>query len=383
MTGPVLVLAGGAVGVVSWGHSAWLMPVALLLPWLWGRAQTRRTAAAVALAYYALASRGLPAGAAAYFDAALLHGVGLWLLACSVLAASWALAWHPQPQSRQRRCALLLVLLAVPPLGIVGWVHPLTGVGILLPGSGWIGLLLAAASLVLLADGQVRPAPLLAGLAGLMLISQLRGSGLPVSDDWTDTRRSDPYTAHEDLVRDYHRQRALQQQLQQLAGGGAQVVVLAESAAGPWLSGTARLWQQAAGPLPGVVLLGAEVSNRDGGRDNVMLQLRDGQAEVRYRQRQPVPLTMWRPWSGQDGTAAYWFENPVVEVAGQAVAVLICYEQLLMWPVLHSVAAGAQRLVGQSNLWWAAGTSIPAIQAHSLQSWSRLFWLPLNRGVNL
>ena len=35
---------------------------------------------------------------------------------------------------------------------------------------------------------------------------------------------------------------------------------------------------------------------------------------------------------------ANFFANPIVFVAGARVATLICYEQLIMWPVLQSMS---------------------------------------------
>jgi hypothetical protein len=50
-----------------------------------------------------------------------------------------------------------------------------------------------------------------------------------------------------------------------------------------------------------------------------------------------VLLTMWRPWAS-DGTHAYRFKDPVMDVADERAAVLICYEQVIVWPILFSMA---------------------------------------------
>jgi hypothetical protein len=91
-----------------------------------------------------------------------------------------------------------------------------------------------------------------------------------------------------------------------------------------------------------------------------------------YRQRQPVPLTMWRPWSS-DGARAVWDSAPTFELDGRRVAPLICYEQFLVWPVLQSLWHRPDVLLAIGNAWWAHHTSLPAIQTAAVTAWARLF----------
>ncbi|BAP81946.1 conjugal transfer protein TraB (plasmid) [Bradyrhizobium diazoefficiens] len=76
------------------------------------------------------------------------------------------------------------------------------------------------------------------------------------------------------------------------------------------------------------------------------------------------------------------FANPVVESAGHRVAPLICYEQLLVWPVLQSMLHSPDVLVAIGNDWWTAGTNMLAIQRASTEAWARLFGLPLVLSFN-
>ena len=104
-------------------------------------------------------------------------------------------------------------------------------------------------------------------------------------------------------------------------------------------------------------------------------------AKVLYRQRVPVPVAMWQPWQPwlglTGGARATLFGAPVVGVAGQRTAPLICYEQLLVWPILQSALHHPDAIVAIANGWWAKDTSIPAIQLASVEAWARLFDLPL------
>src|SRR5690606_15614304 len=121
---------------------------------------------------------------------------------------------------------------------------------------------------------------------------------------------------------------------------GDNIVVLPESSLGFWTPTVERLWRQGLAETGLTIIAGAAVVDA-GGYDNVMVVARASEARILYRERMPVPGSMWQPWSawtGENiGARAYFFANPVVDVGGQRVAPLICYEQLILWPILQSM----------------------------------------------
>ena len=162
------------------------------------------------------------------------------------------------------------------------------------------------------------------------------------------------------------------------------IALYPESLAGPWTPTTADLWRPAADRLiakGSTVMLGAEVFHPSGKYDNVIISV-GSDAGIKYRQRMPVPISMWRPYSNQ-GAVAHWFDSGVFELHGQRVAALICYEQLLVWPALVSLAHNPQVIVAPSNAWWSRDTSIPDIQRTALRAWARLFDVPLVTAFNI
>lgn len=52
---------------------------------------------------------------------------------------------------------------------------------------------------------------------------------------------------------------------------------------------------------------------------------------------------------------------------------MICYEQLLLWPVLHSMFYDPDLIVLTGNGWWTTGTNIIAVQKASAAAWAGLF----------
>jgi apolipoprotein N-acyltransferase len=69
-------------------------------------------------------------------------------------------------------------------------------------------------------------------------------------------------------------------------------------------------------------------------------------------------------------------------VQNRRVAILICYEQLLVWPFLSSAAENPTILITAANDYWAKNTPIPQIQEASAAAWARLFRLPVLSAVN-
>jgi apolipoprotein N-acyltransferase len=90
---------------------------------------------------------------------------------------------------------------------------------------------------------------------------------------------------------------------------------------------------------------------------------------------------MWRPFS-RDSVPLRLNAPGVIEIDHQRAAVLICYEEMLTFPVLASMLEHPTVLVGISNTFWFDGTPIPRYQAAALRSWALLFRLPLFMAVN-
>ena len=378
----LLVGAAAVVGVVGWSGDPRTLPVALVLPALWGLSPSRWTAAAVAAAYFLAASRGLPQGVATFYGASVLLGASLWIGAALAFVGGHAGLWSRRPGwGRAVRYGIAVILLAVPPFGIVGWAHPITAAGILFPEWGWWGLAVTAA--IMLAATTRAWQPTLAVLACLGIWSAVTWTEPPRPEGWTglDLRfgsslgRESEIEQHLALIG-----------MVRASAGGARVVVLPENALGLWTPTVGELWRSRLRSLDVMVIAGATVIRPDG-YDNVMVAIDANGARVVHRQRMPVPVSMWQPWRAwtgkPSGARADLFGASVVMIGGRRVAPLVCYEQLLVWPILQSMTHRPDLIVAIGNGWWTAGTDIPAIQKASSAAWARLFGLPLVVSFNL
>jgi hypothetical protein len=313
-----------------------------------------------------------------FYGTFLALGVLLWVLAALVVAATWAWFWKPTKAARPWWMPFPLIVTALPPIGVLGWVHPINAAGALFPGWGWLGIagaVFVAVGLAIVPKGWLAISPL-----ALVLWAGLAARPAKSLSGWQGLDTKEPFGHGEvDSERELKRAMALPKLAAATPG---RVIVLPESIGGLWFEVPEAFWKEGlASSGDKTVLLGAAVGEGDGRSANILLSVNRTGSKVIYRQRMPVPLTMWRPWAS-DGTHAYWFEDPVMDVAGERAAVLICYEQVIVWPILFSMANRPTVVVAIANDWWARGSTIPRIQKNCVLAWCRLFDTPLVTATN-
>lgn len=363
----------GVVGVLAWSGAPYLLPLALALFALWAGAPTRLAGWLIALVYYLAASRDLPISSMAFFGSGFSSGLALWVLSALLLSAPFALLWAKRITTS--RVLLLLLLVVLPPIGLVGYANPLTAAGLLFPGWGWLGL--AATVTVVVWLVRVPRLAWLLPLASVMPWAHVTPGSPP---GWAALNTAYVMTSGQRaFMADARRQREL---AARVSVAEARVLVLPETIAGRWSPSSSLLWGDAMAQVQAqgrTVLLGAELGE-SGEYHNTVISLKD-QGQPVYRQLMPAPLSMWRPWAA-DGAIAHWFAPQSLRVDDEQAAFLICYEQILLWPPLVAFATGPTVLVGLSNDWWARDTRLPAIQHAVMTAWARLFGVALVEAVN-
>ncbi|MUO81239.1 conjugal transfer protein TraB, partial [Agrobacterium vitis] len=363
----MLIAVSVACGWTAWSGHVLTLPVAVLFPALWAMSPSRLTAMLVSAGYFLAASRGLPQGVANFYAADLWPGLLLWAVASLSFAGVHAALWKGQPEGKSPgegrtgmamagRYLAAAMLMGLPPLGITGWAHPLTATGVLFPGWGWWGLVAMTAGLAMMTSRYWRAVAIVMG--GFWLWSTATWTSPKLPEGWKGVDLEQGQKLGRDGSLDDHRD--LIATVRAVAGEKTRFIVLPESALGFWTPTVARLWSQGLQGSELTVIAGAAVID-PGGYDNVMVAISAEEAQILYRERMPVPVSMWQPWrawTGQGGGArANLFGNPVVQNDGQKVAVLICYEQLVLWPVLQSMLHSPTAIVAPGNGWWTAGTS--------------------------
>jgi hypothetical protein len=380
-------LIAGGISSLAWSGHLFTLPLALLAPISLARARSRLHAYAILLAYYAGASWPLVPGVRIFFGTrgTPLAGLVLYLGAATVLAVPAALLFT---RGRAKPFAItgMFVLAALPPFGIIGWASPFLSAGVLFPGTGWVGATAAVALLPLLVCFPVRAA-ILAFLFSVLANTLYVSSPLPEGWAAIDTHFGGAGQRDPDFLAEFNAHEEIQQVISQ---SRARVLLFPEHVVTEWNQATETFWHDSLAQLKGrggTVLLGVGLprpatTRRDSPRGyyNALLAIAP-ERELVYQQRIPVPISMWKPWNG-DGVPLHLFGPGTIPVREERAAVLLCYEQLLVWPFVSSAIERPTVLVTAANDYWATGTRIPRIQKACATSWARLFGLPLLSAVN-
>jgi apolipoprotein N-acyltransferase len=414
-----------AIGLaVSTGHPVGLavsagMPMVCLQP------GSRKAAFESTLGYYTAGLWPMIPGLQRYVgsSASPLIPFAVWLLAAILLSAPWTVAWTDRPAKYIWRVPLAFVATTIPPLGIIGFLSPLTAAGYLFPSTSWAGL--AAVALLpgfLLAVRAMAPRVRFAAVClAFVICGSLATSGrartpaeaapLP---EWIGVN-----THFGDVSQPFRDYRAATFIQEKAAESQARVLIFPEFIVPRWSEATAAFWRRTLDRCRDrgqVLVIGAglpssarmkdhgpafnfasaidALENLDSSSpgtirdsapstpesvDNALVIL--GASSGKLYQRVPVPIGMWRPFSKV--SVPLRLDGPgVIEIDHQRAAVLICYEELLTFPVLASMLHHPTAIIGISNSFWFDETTIPAYQAAALRGWARLFRLPLFMAVN-
>lgn len=365
---------------LAWGSGPdWLMASAVLMPAVVLHTRSRQGALVLSALYFALAARALPGAASTFFGSdwvAVVTALSLYVGAVALNAVVWAFAWAKRPKIL--RALLALAVTSLPPVGLVGWAHPLAASGWLFPGLGLGGAALAVALAATFFMKRKRWALVLAsGSLALNAIAAISPVATPVVFEGVPTTLGDAAKAP-----------ALAADAVEAAVAKAQpgaVVLLPESTMGrlepvkfEFLTGL----QAKVKAADQIALIGAEASDetRPSGFKNGLVVV--GEETPRFiAQRVPVPASMWRPFSSK-GAAADLFGTGITTIKGLKSASLICYEQIITFPALISSAHSPKVILAPSSVWWASKTSIPEIQRASARSWARLNRATLVLSIN-
>jgi apolipoprotein N-acyltransferase len=216
-----------------------------------------------------------------------------------------------------------------------------------------------------------------AGAAGLILNARVKPPAIPT--EW----EAEATSIHRRRSMDHLADFTAEERLQRIALSSTRsFVVFPESAVRLWTKATDDFWTTALSGSGKTVLVGAAQAIPGSDRYNNALVIVGEQARPAVRQRIPVPGGMWNPFRRRGGFALNLFETGAVDVGRERAAVLICYEQLLTWPVLRSALERPTLLIAISNEAWAASTVVPRVQHSCARAWARLFGLPLISAIN-
>jgi apolipoprotein N-acyltransferase len=277
--------------------------------------------------------------------------------------------WSEDGAQRFWRIPAALFFSAIPPIGVIGWASPLTAAGLLYPGTGLVGL---AATALTEAIWPVHPKAIAAAILAANLL-YVPPAQPPEIKALNTADRPDTFQKEESARQAGH-------------NSTASLTILHEGAVRRWTEATEAYWADTINHLKttkrtALIGAGRPIPGSDEFNNSVLTI--GASPAPRFDQRIPIPVGMWKPLGPADGVPLN-LTGPGTRNDGQhRLALLICYEQLLVWPMVHSALESPTLIVGISNATWTKDTYIPAAQEACLQAWSRLFGIPYVSAVNL
>ncbi|MDE2056469.1 MAG: hypothetical protein KGI88_04460 [Betaproteobacteria bacterium] len=321
----------------------------------------------LALIYFATGSYGLINAYQRFFhDNHYLLAVLCWLGCSIILAIPWF--WY----SNTKRLFIILLLEAIPPFGIIGWLSPIHALGFWYPGSGILGLILGIITFIFL-DKYYWQGLIVCLTIGCSLNLFTQPPTSPINWQGINTEIKPNVTSLD--ATEY-----IIQSLSTLKPVNNTLVIYPETIINNWQLGTRILLEHSL-QFDGNILLGVTLQHQDGYEDAIVI-VNHGVAEPipLFFSVLPTPLSMWNPFLTLSYHAHWW---PITrEIQGVRVNAIICYDQLLVWPWLTLLFTHPQVILTISNEWWSNNSSIPDIQLRCRQAWSRLLGRPIIEARN-
>jgi apolipoprotein N-acyltransferase len=376
------------VSAIAWSGHVVTIPLSLLAPVFLYRTQSRLHSYATLFFYYVGATWPLIPGARTFFGARgnIIEGILVCLGASALLAIPAALIFTNDRTVRPFAITAMFLITALPPLGIIGWASPFLSAGVLFPGTAWFGVIGTLALLPLFGRFPVQTATTVA-LVALAANGFYTPPSPPMGWQAINTQFGGAGQGDPDFLSEFLSSEQIQHTMTQ---SNAQVLVFPEHVVTQWTVATEAFWHESLDNLAArhaTLIIGAGLprTRRSGviaghAYYNAIIARGKGTTTV-YYQRIPVPIAMWKPFS-TSGVPLNLFGPGTILVENERAAVLICYEQLLVWPFLSSAFEHPTILVTAANDYWAKRTPIPKIQDASTASWARLFGLPVLSAVN-
>jgi hypothetical protein len=364
---------GGAMWNV-WPTGAAVL--SLLLPAGIIQAERRGTRWLLAFIWFLAGSVSIVPSAVGFFGAqALVFGVAAWVASSALLALPWIIARSPAG-------AVAAVLLdAIPPIGLIGWLSPLTAAGWMFPGQGLagvLGCLMVMAWIAAVANQRAGHRHSRVYLTGGVLVVWSVFANLvyvpPAAPaGWVGIQTSIP-PSNGNVFQAITNNRALIDAAR-LQGAHAKYLVFPEAVLDDWWPGTKSQFA-AAVPRGQTWILGAETQVPGARWDALVIaRAHHAKANPAFRAALPMPVSMWRPGFDK-GFVATWHE-PVQKIGGHRLWASICFDQVMPWVWFDGMIQHPDLVLLPSNAWWGQSWNpASAIQKTETMEWVRLMGVP-------
>ncbi|PUE08676.1 hypothetical protein B9Z51_06920 [Limnohabitans sp. T6-5] len=384
-----LPFVAACIGRIAWSAQSAdaALLVLMLMPILWGAANSRLHAGAVMLAYIMATGVNAPAALAVFNQWSLYSAWLIWGVYSVIYAGLWTLCWSKNASRRAWGMLMAIVILTLPPFGTTYYGSLLTACGWLFEGWGIWGIA-AYILLMMLAAAAPSAGALVMGVVVLMAFSTTTDPRQLTWPDVTPVHTALPRFSDSDVQARYDRTFELLDRAQAALNSPGAAILFPENSLGASEVRTQWLWDEVAHrySIAGKTLIigGAHV-HPDQTADNTLILM--GATRGILRASATVPIGSWHPWQQQGHMQSRWFDTPDtlhITLDGKSVRLgaIFCWEELLPWSWMRYGVLGVDRIAVVSNTWFDASGDVDASQKRSSQAWARLWGMKFTRAVN-
>jgi hypothetical protein len=349
--------------------------LSLLLPAI--ITQTGKKSAQWALAFlwfFAGSISVIPATVGFFGSQALPLGLIMCFISSALLALPWVIASTPV-------MAVMAVLLdAIPPIGLIGWLSPLAAAGWLFPGQGLAGLVGCLLVMIWIAVMSKQPtnsySVYITGgiLFAWILIANVTYIQPATPTGWIGIQTS-VLPDNGNVFQTITNNRSVIEAAQTQNKHHGTFLLFPEAILGDWWTGTRTQFASAV-PLGQTWFIGA--ATKEGGAHWDALVIARAHSTVSNgfsRAALPMPVSMWRP-GFHEGFAASWHES-AQKIGNNRVWANFCFDQVLPWVWIDGMLQHPDLVLLPSNSWWAQPWNpAPEIQRAEALAWIRLMGVP-------
>jgi len=386
---PILI---GALFSLTW-YSLPSIGFLVLFPALWLVWKTRLQSSLFIFSFWCFIDWEIIPDTARFFSNepfSLLIGFAIWLTQALLYSVPWILFYSKDKNwlNLSLRTLSLLIILTLPPMGYFFWLNPLASSGILFPGLAWPGLGLTIILMLLLVSlphskNKIVGIILISILLVTVLLENLAYHPYSAPKDWIAINTKlggTPANIFEIPARESKLISLANQALNQ----NYKVIIFPENIALDWLPGTQFQWQDLnheAQQKGATIILGAQQDLKDGSSNNILILLGQGTGSI-YPARQPMPIGLWQPWKSETDNR-HWNLPGKFLLQGQETGYLICYEQIVPWPILSLFlqAPYPTVIISAANQWFSMPSGYLK-QSNHMKAFARLFGVATMTAVN-
>lgn len=323
--------------------------------------------------YHLISARSLISGYANFFNSSFFIGIILVFIASLFFSSIIGILSFNKNKFFQ---LLLINIFWCFPFFIIGWSSPLFAAGYFMPGCGWLGLILFLPLIYLIKTLKCKyKVIILLIIFGLTFININKVNNI---NKKSLIVKSINTHFHNNIIKDsYHIYQKLFTTLQSINKLNIKKIIILPEDGIPCYNKKIKnlILKEIKNISNKIILSGATTCLNKRLKSGIIL-INDKNADFIYLQRQPMPYSMYMPFSSVSYAFHWNNNNGIFEFHGKKYGLFICFETVLIWTYLQTIFYKPDILLSFNSVYWDKTGKVKIIQEQLMYSMSRLFDIP-------